>query len=73
MAQLIDCISSGIISGRTAKEAFGFSELNDNCAAYGTKGHRHQPEMAQELNFLGENKVKVLYVLLWKICQRRIL
>ena len=27
-------------AGRTAKEAFGFSELNDNCAAYGTKGHR---------------------------------
>ena len=48
-------------AGRTAKEAFGFSELNDNCAAYGTKGHRHQPEIAQELNFLGENKVKVLF------------
>ena len=48
-------------AGRTAKEAFGFSELNDNCAAYGTQGHRHQPEIAQELNFLGENKVKVLF------------
>jgi len=48
-------------AGRTAKEAFGFSELNDNCSAYGTKGHRHQPEIAQELNFLSNNKIKVLF------------
>ncbi|MEC7838259.1 MAG: N-acetyl-gamma-glutamyl-phosphate reductase [Chloroflexota bacterium] len=48
-------------AGRTAKESFGFSELNDNCAAYGTKGHRHQPEMAQELNFLSDTKIKVLF------------
>ena len=47
------------IAGREI--ANGFSELNDNCAAYGTKGHRHQPEMAQELNFLSENKIKVLF------------
>tara|TARA_B100001146_G_scaffold218638_1_gene224706 strand:- start:16962 stop:17978 length:1017 start_codon:yes stop_codon:yes gene_type:complete len=48
-------------AGRTAKEAFGFSELNDNCSAYGTKGHRHQPEITQELNFLTNNKIKVLF------------
>jgi len=48
-------------AGRTAKEAFGFSELNDNCAAYGTKGHRHQPEIAQELNFLTNNEINVLF------------
>ena len=48
-------------AGRTAKESFGFSELNDNCTAYGTKGHRHQPEIEQELNLLTDNKIKVLF------------
>ena len=37
-------------AGRTASAAFGFSELNDSMSAYGLAGHRHMPEMAQELS-----------------------
>ncbi|MEE8363744.1 MAG: N-acetyl-gamma-glutamyl-phosphate reductase [Dehalococcoidia bacterium] len=42
-------------AGRTARPEFGFSELNDNAAAYGLSGHRHQPEMTQELSALSPN------------------
>ena len=37
-------------AGRSAKMEYGFSELNDNMSAYGLKGHRHLPEMTQELS-----------------------
>jgi len=39
-------------AGRTAKMEFGFSELNDTTSAYGLGGHRHTPEMTQELSAL---------------------
>jgi N-acetyl-gamma-glutamyl-phosphate reductase len=50
-------------AGRTSKLEFGFSEINENCTAYGLTGHRHQPEIEQELNnFSNEQKVKVTFV-----------
>ena len=39
-------------AGRTAKMEFGFSEINDTTSAYGLAGHRHTPEMTQELSAL---------------------
>jgi N-acetyl-gamma-glutamyl-phosphate reductase len=45
-----DCKSGISGAGRSAKMEYGFSELNDNMSAYGLSGHRHQPEMAQELS-----------------------
>ena len=50
-------------AGRSAKMEYGFSELNDNMSAYGLSGHRHQPEMAQELSGVSANgPVNVTFV-----------
>lgn len=48
---VIDSKSGISGAGRTSKMEFGFSELNDTTSAYGLGGHRHSPEMAQELTF----------------------
>jgi N-acetyl-gamma-glutamyl-phosphate reductase len=39
-------------AGRSGKVEYNFSEINENCSAYGLKGHRHLPEMEQELGLL---------------------
>lgn len=39
-------------AGRSAKIEYNFSEVNENVSAYGLKGHRHLPEMEQELGLL---------------------
>ena len=58
-----DCKSGISGAGRSAKMEYGFSELNDNMSAYGLSGHRHQPEMAQELSGVSANgPVNVTFV-----------
>jgi N-acetyl-gamma-glutamyl-phosphate reductase len=58
-----DCKSGISGAGRSAKMEYGFSELNDNMSAYGLGGHRHQPEMAQELSGVSANgPVNVTFV-----------
>lgn len=42
-------------AGRTSDAAYGFSELNDNSSAYGLGGHRHEPEITQELSAVSRN------------------
>ena len=37
-------------AGRSTDIKYNFSELNDNLSAYAINGHRHMPEMQQELN-----------------------
>jgi N-acetyl-gamma-glutamyl-phosphate reductase len=50
-------------AGRSAAMEFGFSELNDNMSAYGLNGHRHMPEMTQELSAVSSNgDVSVTFV-----------
>lgn len=39
-------------AGRSGKVEYNFSEINENVSAYGLKGHRHLPEMEQELGAL---------------------
>jgi len=39
-------------AGRSGDIEYGFSELNNNMSAYGLSGHRHLPEICQELNAL---------------------
>lgn len=41
-------------AGKKADLAFSFSELSENHKAYGVAGHRHEPEMRQELGFASE-------------------
>ncbi len=45
-----DCKSGVSGAGRSNDAKYGFSELNDNISAYALSGHRHAPEMIQELS-----------------------
>jgi len=49
---IVDSKSGVSGAGRSAKMEYGFSELNDTTSAYGLAGHRHTPEMTQELSAL---------------------
>ncbi len=50
-------------AGRSADVRFSFSELNDNSAAYALSGHRHLPEMTQELSAISSvGDVSVTFV-----------
>ncbi len=58
-----DCKTGVSGAGRSAKMEFGFSELNDNMSAYALGGHRHEPEMKQELSAVSANgDVNVTFV-----------
>ncbi len=46
---VVDAKSGVSGAGRTLKLESHFSEVNENVAAYGLKGHRHLPEILQEL------------------------
>ena len=52
---IVDAKSGVSGAGRSADVRFNFSELNDNMSAYALGGHRHAPEMTQELNALSES------------------
>ena len=50
-------------AGRKGDVAYNFNEINDNMSAYGLSGHRHMPEMSQELSALSKHgEVKVTFV-----------
>jgi len=49
---VVDAKSGVSGAGRTAKIENLFGEVNENVKAYGLDGHRHQPEIAQEVNWL---------------------
>ena len=50
-------------AGRKGDIAYNFNEINDNMSAYGLSGHRHMPEMSQELSNLSKHgEVKVTFV-----------
>ena len=67
-----DIVDTGVISdsksgvsgaGRKGDVIYNFNEINDNMSAYGLSGHRHMPEMAQELSALSKHgEVKVTFV-----------
>ena len=49
---IIDAKSGVSGAGRALKITSHFSEVDSNFSAYGLSGHRHQPEMVQELSTL---------------------
>lgn len=66
---IVDAKSGISGAGRTQKlEVNHYCEINESCAAYGLKGHRHLPEIAQELNGLrarrapGEPPLQITFV-----------
>src|SRR4030095_3670531 len=50
---LIDAKSGTTGAGRSAKTEQLFAEVNENVRAYGLDGHRHWPEIEQELRAAG--------------------
>ena len=49
---IVDAKSGVSGAGRALKLTSHFSEVGENLSAYGLDGHRHQPEMVQELSAL---------------------
>ncbi|HBT20916.1 MAG TPA: N-acetyl-gamma-glutamyl-phosphate reductase [Peptococcaceae bacterium] len=48
-------------AGRTPSEKTHFVECNENVSAYGVSGHRHRPEIEQELEKLAGNSVRITF------------
>lgn len=62
-----NCVSGVSGAGRKAEIGFLFSEASDNYKAYGVKGHRHGPEINEQLRRIagaapGSNAVDCLFV-----------
>jgi len=58
---IIDAISGASGAGRKLELYLHFSELNENLKAYGVVGHRHTPEIEQELSHMVGKEVKVTF------------
>jgi N-acetyl-gamma-glutamyl-phosphate reductase len=58
---LVDAKSGVSGAGRTPTEKTHFSQVHDNFGAYSEVGHRHTPEMAQELTRFAGRPVKVSF------------
>jgi N-acetyl-gamma-glutamyl-phosphate reductase len=52
---VIDAKSGVSGAGRGGGERLHFVSVDENFAPYGTEGHRHEPEIAQELSALGSD------------------
>jgi len=59
---VVDAKSGVSGAGRTASRAYGFSELDGAVTAYGTTGHRHQPEIEQGLADAGASGLDLTFV-----------
>jgi len=61
-AHLIADAKSGVSgAGRKAELGLAFSEASDNFRAYGVDGHRHHPEIVQELQAVSREPVRVVF------------
>jgi N-acetyl-gamma-glutamyl-phosphate reductase len=58
---IVDAKSGISGAGRTLKLTTHYSEANEDVSAYGLAGHRHQPEMVQELGRLASQEVRVTF------------
>jgi N-acetyl-gamma-glutamyl-phosphate reductase len=59
---IVDAKSGVSGSGRSPSIGVHFSEVNESLGAYAIEGHRHLPEVTQELAALGRNRVRVTFV-----------
>jgi N-acetyl-gamma-glutamyl-phosphate reductase len=59
---IVDAKSGVSGSGRSASMGVHFSEVNESLGAYAITGHRHLPEMIQELSALGHDRVQITFV-----------
>ena len=62
-APIISDSKSGVSgAGRKAEVATLFAEASDNMKAYGVSGHRHQPEIQEQLQQLGGTAPQFIFV-----------
>ncbi|OZI29602.1 N-acetyl-gamma-glutamyl-phosphate reductase [Bordetella genomosp. 7] len=59
---IADCKSGVSGAGRKAEVGSLFSEASDNFKAYGVAGHRHHPEITEQLEKLAGGKVGLTFV-----------
>ncbi|NQT74383.1 MAG: N-acetyl-gamma-glutamyl-phosphate reductase [Chloroflexi bacterium] len=60
---IIDSKSGVSGAGRTLKLTTHFAETNESVSAYGLSGHRHMPEIKQELqNLAGDQEVSLTFI-----------
>ncbi len=59
---IADCKSGTSGAGRKAEVSTLYSEAGDNFKAYAVKGHRHHPEITEQLNILAGAPVGVTFV-----------
>jgi N-acetyl-gamma-glutamyl-phosphate reductase len=59
---IADCKSGVSGAGRKAEVGLLFSEASDNFKAYGVAGHRHHPEITEQLERLAGGKVGLTFV-----------
>jgi N-acetyl-gamma-glutamyl-phosphate reductase len=58
---IADCKSGVSGAGRKAEIGILFSESSDSFKAYGVSGHRHTPETVEQLQYLTDDKVELLF------------
>jgi len=59
---IVDAKSGATGAGRKLSLSTHFPELNENFYPYQVEGHRHLPEMEQELGKIAEKEVKITFV-----------
>ncbi len=59
---IADCKSGVSGAGRKAEMNLIFSEASDNFKAYGVNGHRHHPEIVQELGRVAQGPVSLVFI-----------
>jgi N-acetyl-gamma-glutamyl-phosphate reductase len=58
---IIDSKSGTSGAGRTPAQPFMFCEVNESVKAYAITVHRHTPEIQQELRFISQKKVNIIF------------
>jgi N-acetyl-gamma-glutamyl-phosphate reductase len=59
---IVDAKSGVSGAGRSPSMGVHFSEVNESMGAYAIEGHRHLPEVTQELSALGSDSLRVTFV-----------
>jgi len=58
---IIDSKSGTSGAGRTPSQPFMYCEVNESVRAYAVTGHRHTPEIEQELSAISKKRVKIIF------------
>lgn len=59
---VVDAKSGASGAGRATREDLGFVSINENVRPYGVEGHRHHPEISEQLTRLGGDHVPLTFV-----------